>query len=90
MPVPVKIPKLGMTMTEGTIVRWLVAQGDPIEKDQIIVEIETEKLVNEVAAPVKGRLARIVLEEGVTAQVAETMAWILLEGESDSDIPRSD
>ncbi len=77
-------------MTEGTVSHWLVAQGDLVEKDQAIVEIETEKIVNEVVAPASGKLARIVRDEDTTAQVAETIAWILLEGESVCDIPGPD
>ena len=87
MPVPVKMPKFGMTMTEGTLARWLVAPGEQVKKGQVLAEIETEKIVNELAAPADGTLARIILNQDEDAPVAETIAWILLDGESADDIP---
>jgi len=44
MPSPITMPKLGMTMTDGTVVRWSVADGDCVKKEQPIAEIETENL----------------------------------------------
>lgn len=87
MPVPIAMPKFGMMMAEGTVGRWLAAEGDHIEKDQVLVEIETDKAVNQLTSPASGTLAGIVTEEGVTAKVAETIGWVLLEGESPQDIP---
>ena len=87
MPVPITMPKFGMMMAEGTIGRWLAAEGDHIEKDQVLVEIETDKAVNQLTSPASGTLAGIISEEGGTASVAETIGWVLLEGESLQDIP---
>lgn len=87
MPVPITMPKFGMMMAEGTVGRWLAAEGDHIEKDQVLVEIETDKAVNQLTSPASGTLAGIITEEGVTASVAETIGWVLLEGESPQDIP---
>ena len=87
MPIPVTMPKFGMSMTEGTVTHWLAAEGDHVEKHQPIAEIETDKIVNELVAPASGTLVRISLQEEEVAPVAETMAWILLEGESVEDIP---
>ena len=86
MPVPITMPKFGMMMAEGTIGRWLAAVGDHIEKDQVLVEIETDKAVNELTSPASGTLAGIITEEGGIASVAETIGWVLLEGESPQDI----
>ena len=87
MPVPVKIPKCGMTMTEATVVRWLVAVGDRVKNKQPLVEIETEKIVSEIESPVDGTLAGCSAAEGKVAPVAQTIAWILTDGESVADIP---
>jgi pyruvate dehydrogenase E2 component (dihydrolipoamide acetyltransferase) len=89
MPVPITMPKFGMMMAEGTIGRWLAAEGDRVEKDQVLVEIETDKAVNQLTSPASGTLVGIISVEGTTALVAETIAWILLEGESPEDIPRA-
>ena len=90
MPIPVKMPKLGLTMTEGTLVSWLAKEGDKIEKKQDIAEIETDKIVNQLSSPADGTLVRIIAEEGDEIDVAETIAWILAEGESENDIPTED
>jgi pyruvate/2-oxoglutarate dehydrogenase complex dihydrolipoamide acyltransferase (E2) component len=53
-----RMPKLGMEMTEGILSRWLVEDGAEVEAGQPIYEVETEKIENEVAAPVRGTLQR--------------------------------
>jgi pyruvate/2-oxoglutarate dehydrogenase complex dihydrolipoamide acyltransferase (E2) component len=80
------MPKLGMTMTEGTLVRWVIAEGDAVEKGQVIAEVETDKLVNELESPGAGTLAGIGVAEGELVPVGHTMAWILQEGESAQQI----
>ncbi len=85
MPVPVKMPKLGMTMTEGTLVRWVIAEGDAVEKGQMIAEVVTDKLVNEMESPGAGTLAGV--DEGEVVPVAHTMAWIIQKGETAQEIP---
>lgn len=72
----VTVPKWGMTMTEGTIVTWLVQEGDVISKGDEIVEIETSKLTNVVESIAAGTLRRIVLSEGVTAPVGALAAVV--------------
>jgi pyruvate/2-oxoglutarate dehydrogenase complex dihydrolipoamide acyltransferase (E2) component len=53
-----RMPKLGMEMTEAVLSRWLVDDGAEVEAGQPIYEVETEKIENEVAAPVSGTLHR--------------------------------
>ena len=55
MAVPINIPKLGVSMTEGTLVEWLVQDGDEVAAGQVLYRIETDKVENDVEAPVAGR-----------------------------------
>lgn len=56
------MPQIGMTMQEGTVAKWLVADGDKIEKGQPMLEITTEKLTNEIEAPATGTFKHIAAE----------------------------
>lgn len=76
MTTKVLIPKGGMGTAEGTIAKWLKVEGDRVTEGEIIVEIETAKAVEEVAAPASGVLARILLQEGQTAEVYTEIAII--------------
>ncbi|MGO8872125.1 MAG: lipoyl domain-containing protein [Acidimicrobiales bacterium] len=66
--IELRIPKLGMEMTEATLAEWLVADGARIAQDQPIYVLETDKVTSEVAAPVDGVL-RHIGEEGRTYPV---------------------
>ena len=72
----VNFPKSGMGIEEGTVVRWLKAVGDRVQKGEVIVEIETAKAVQEVEAPASGQLSAIVYQQGETAVVNTTIATI--------------
>jgi len=72
----VVMPKLGLTMREGTIVNWLKNEGEPVEKGKPLLEIETEKVTTEVDAPASGILSKILAPKGSTVPVSETIAFI--------------
>jgi len=78
--VKVIMPKLGMTMQSGTIVKWVKKEGDKVVKDEVIAEIETEKLTGEVKAPATGVLIKILRKEGDEVPVGEPIAIIRVEG----------
>jgi pyruvate dehydrogenase E2 component (dihydrolipoamide acetyltransferase) len=80
MATEVKLPRLGQGMESGVIVKWLKAEGDPVEKGDVLYELETEKVTQEVEAEASGVLLRIAVEEG-EAQVGTTVAVIGEEGE---------
>jgi pyruvate dehydrogenase E2 component (dihydrolipoamide acetyltransferase) len=82
MTAKVLIPKAGMGSTEGTIQKWLKAEGDPVTAGETIVEIETAKVVVEVPAPETGVLKKILLAEGETAEVYTEIAVIEVRGDS--------
>ena len=70
------IPKPGMAIAEGTISRWLKAEGDSVTQGEVIVEIETAKAIEEVESPATGVLTKILLAEGETAEVHTDIAII--------------
>ncbi len=81
MPVEVIMPKLGLTMTEGTIRHWFKSEGDKVDKDEPLFEFETDKAVMEVKAPQRGVLGNILAPVGATVPVAQVVAIVLPEGE---------
>jgi pyruvate/2-oxoglutarate dehydrogenase complex dihydrolipoamide acyltransferase (E2) component len=83
MAVVLVMPKLGLTMTEGTIARWLVEVGGRIEQGRPICEVETDKITTEVEAPGSGTLLRRV-EAETLVPVGDGIAVI---GEPDEDVP---
>jgi pyruvate/2-oxoglutarate dehydrogenase complex dihydrolipoamide acyltransferase (E2) component len=72
----IRIPKLGMEMTEGTVARWLAEDGAQVDRDQPLYLLETDKVENEVLAPVSGVL-RQVGQEGETYPVGEVIAELI-------------
>src|SRR5687767_165927 len=82
MPITIVVPQLGESVVEGTIGKWLKKVGEPIAKDEPIVEIITDKINIELPAPSAGTLGEITAAEGVVAQVGEKLGVILGAGES--------
>jgi 2-oxoisovalerate dehydrogenase E2 component (dihydrolipoyl transacylase) len=72
----VKMPQLGESVAEGTIGRWLKQPGERVERDEPLVEIQTDKVNAEVPSPVAGVLQQILLPEGATAAVKTDLAII--------------
>ncbi|HZC15135.1 MAG TPA: biotin/lipoyl-containing protein, partial [Caulobacteraceae bacterium] len=61
-------PALGESVTEATVARWTKKAGDPVRKDEVLVELETDKVSLEVVAPEDGVLTDIAAEEGATVE----------------------
>src|SRR2546423_15555950 len=68
------MPDVGESVTEGTVTRWLKREGESVQRDEPIVEIETEKVDVEVPSPFEGRLIRILVPEGAVAPVGAPLA----------------
>ena len=81
------MPALGFDMTEGLLVRWLKNEGDPVEKDQAIAEIETEKATVEIEAAASGILARIIVQAGETVPIGAVIGVIAGAGEEVAAVP---
>ncbi|HVN00781.1 MAG TPA: 2-oxoglutarate dehydrogenase complex dihydrolipoyllysine-residue succinyltransferase [Caulobacteraceae bacterium] len=73
-------PTLGESVTEATVARWAKRPGDPVVKDEVLVELETDKVNLEVAAPEDGVLADILAEEGATIEPGQVLGHITAAG----------
>lgn len=71
---PITMPKWGIEMQEGTITEWHFAPGADVSKGDVLLEVETEKIVNSVEAPVAGTLRRILADKGATESVGALIA----------------
>ena len=69
----VTMPQLGETVTEGTILRWLVKVGDEVKEDDPILEISTDKVDTEVPSPFNGTVSNLLVEEGETVEVGASL-----------------
>jgi pyruvate dehydrogenase E2 component (dihydrolipoamide acetyltransferase) len=76
MPVSVTMPRLGESVTEGTVTRWLKQEGDRVEVDEPLLEVSTDKVDTEIPSPAAGVLARIMVGEDETAAVGSELAVI--------------
>ena len=80
----IKMPKLGESITEGTIVSWSVKVGDMIQEDDELFEVNTAKVSAEIPSPVAGKVVEILYKEGDTVAVGTVVAIIDLDGEESS------
>ncbi|CAI8223033.1 MAG: pyruvate dehydrogenase complex E1 component subunit beta [Planktomarina sp.] len=88
MAVDILMPALSPTMEEGTLTKWLVAEGDTIKSGDILAEIETDKATMEFEAVEDGIIGKLLVAEGTASvPVNSTIAVLLEDGESMSDIP---
>jgi 2-oxoglutarate dehydrogenase E2 component (dihydrolipoamide succinyltransferase) len=74
MPVEIRVPPLGESVVEATVGRWSKQEGDAVRKDDVLVELETDKITVEVAAPADGTLGSVKKKEGDTVGVNELLA----------------
>jgi pyruvate dehydrogenase E2 component (dihydrolipoamide acetyltransferase) len=81
MPSYLKMPKLSDTMSEGTLVKWLKKEGDPISVDEDVAEVETDKATMTMPSFEEGILHKIYVKEGETVALGAALALILVDGE---------
>ena len=84
---PVTFPQLGESVVEGTVLQWMVKIGDTIEEDQLLTEIETEKVVAEIPSPFKGVVKEFAVEIGQTVPVGTTLLWIETDAAAAANAP---
>jgi 2-oxoglutarate dehydrogenase E2 component (dihydrolipoamide succinyltransferase) len=80
MSVEIRVPSLGESVTEATVAKWFKQVGEPVNADEPIVELETDKVTLEFNAPASGTLAEIVVEEGGEVEVGALLGSIAQEG----------
>jgi len=74
MSIEVQLPALGESVVEGTVARWLVKEGDVVERDQPLVEVTTDKVDAEIPSPAAGVIEKILAPEGATVPVGAALA----------------
>lgn len=79
---PVTMPQLGESVTEGTITRWLKAEGDEVEIDEPLAEVDTDKVNAELPSPVAGTIEKFLVSEGSTVDVGTEIALVAADGDS--------
>ena len=77
-----KMPQLGLTMEEGTLSKWLKHEGDTVKAGEVVAEITTDKLTNELTSEQDGVMLKLMAQEGDDIPVKGTLAWIGQAGEA--------
>jgi len=78
--VEVILPKWGLTMEEGTLVAWEIKEGDWVREGQVLVHVETDKVVNDLEAPVSGKVKNIHFQAGAEGIPVGTLLCEIEEG----------
>src|SRR5437764_9382599 len=86
MTIEIKVPSLGESVTEATVAKWLKQPGETIERDEPVVELETDKVTLEVPAPAAGTLGEIRAGEGTNVPVGAILG-IIADGAAGSPHP---
>lgn len=81
----IKMPKLGESITEGTIISWSVKVGDTVEEDDVLFEVSTAKVSAEIPSPVEGKVRQLLFNEGDTVAVGTVVAILEIEGEGEDN-----
>lgn len=81
----IKKPKLGESITEGTIISWSVKVGDTVEEDDVLFEVSTAKVSAEIPSPVEGKVKQLLFNEGDTVAVGTVVAILEIEGEGEDN-----
>src|ERR687893_703575 len=74
------MPQLGETVAEGVVTKWYKKVGDAVKADEVLFDVETDKVSTEIPAPATGVVSEILVEEGITAKVGERLCVIQESG----------
>src|SRR4051812_50198185 len=78
--IDVVMPQMGVSVSEGTVTKWLKQEGEPIAADEALLEISTDEVDTEVPSPGEGIVQQILVQEGETVDVGTKLAVIAPEG----------
>lgn len=81
--IPILMPQMGQSVAEGTIIKWRKQVGDTVAADEVLMEVESDKITVEVESPVAGRIGSVLKGEGARAKVGEVVATL----ETEADVP---
>src|SRR6266566_2950481 len=82
------MPQMGVSVSEGTVTKWLKSEGEQVEADEALLEISTDKVDTEVPSPASGTLTQILVQEGETVDVGTKLA--VIGGDGDAAAPKAD
>src|SRR5437899_5771053 len=85
--VDVVMPQMGVSVSEGTVTRWLKQEGEQVEADESLLEISTDKVDTEVPSPASGTVTQILVQEGETVEVGTKLA--VIGGEAGAPAPEA-
>ncbi len=85
MTIQVLMPQLGESVIEGTVAKWLIAEGQPVQQSEPLLQITTDKVDTELPAPASGILLEILVEEGQTVPKGTVLAVIGDDGRQTTD-----
>lgn len=85
MPISLAMPQFGQSVTKGTVAAWLKAEGDPVERDESLLTISTDKIDTDLPCPESGVLLRVCVAEGETVAAGTVLAWVGQVGEEVPD-----
>src|SRR5512137_1762185 len=85
MPFQLILPDIGEGVVEAEVIQWFVRQGDEVAEDQPVVEVMTDKATVTIPSPRKGRILRLLFEEGATARVHEPLVEIEVDSAAPGD-----
>src|ERR671926_946078 len=90
MPVSVTMPRLGESVTEGTVTRWLKQEGEQVAADEPLLEVSTDKVDTEIPSPAAGTLTKILVAEDETVEVGAELAVIGGDGDGGGGAPAAE
>ena len=86
--IDVVMPQMGVSVSEGTVTKWLKQEGEQVEADESLLEISTDKVDTEVPSPASGTLTQIIVQEGETVEVGTKLA--VIGGDGAAAAPKED